>query len=118
MVLSPYFPILIALTLAFLVVAGATAASLLLGPTKPNAAKYEIYECGLQVKQSRNRLSVKFYLTAILFLLFDIETIFLYLWGVAFNSLGWFGVAEVALFVAILVVGYAYILKRGALNWE
>ena len=118
MVLSPYFPIAIAFTIGFLIVAGATAASLILGPTKPNAAKYEIYECGLQVNQTRNRLSVKFYLTAILFLLFDIETIFLYLWGSIFDTLGWFGIVEIGLFVITLVAGYVYILKRGALSWE
>jgi NADH-quinone oxidoreductase subunit A len=70
------------------------------------------------VGTARQRLSVKFYLTAILFILFDIETIFLYLWAVLFDQLQWFGIIEVALFVGTLVVGYIYILRRGALNWD
>ena len=117
--LSPYFSILFAGVAALLIAGGATAASFLLGPKKPNEAKLDVYECGVPVVGSaRQRLSVKFYLTAILFILFDIETVFLYLWASAFDMLGWFGVVEVALFVATLVAGYVYILKRGALDWE
>jgi NADH-quinone oxidoreductase subunit A len=117
--LSPYFPILFAALAAILIAGGATAASFFLGPKKPNEAKLDVYECGVPVVGSaRQRLSVKFYLTAILFILFDIETVFLYLWASAFDFLGWFGVVEVALFVSTLVVGYVYILKRGALSWE
>jgi NADH-quinone oxidoreductase subunit A len=117
--LSPYFPILLAGVAAVLIAGGATAASFLLGPKKPNDAKLDVYECGVPVVGSaRQRLSVKFYLTAILFILFDIETVFLYLWATAFDFLGWFGVIEVAIFVATLVVGYIYILKRKALSWE
>jgi NADH-quinone oxidoreductase subunit A len=63
-------------------------------------------------------MSVKFYLTAILFILFDIETIFLYLWATTFRSLGWFGVVEIVVFLAILVAGYVYVVKRGALEWD
>lgn len=118
MVLSPYLPILVALVIGFAIAGGATAASLVLGPKKPSKVKLDIYECGLPGGTSRQRLSVKFYLTAILFILFDIETVFLYLWATAFDFLGWFGIVEVAIFVATLVVGYIYILKRGALNWD
>jgi NADH-quinone oxidoreductase subunit A len=70
------------------------------------------------VGQARQRLSVKFYLTAILFILFDIETVFLYLWADMFDYLGWFGLVEVGIFVTLLMVGYVYVLKRGALKWE
>ena len=116
---SPYLPILIAALIGLLIAGGATAASLFLGPKKPNEAKLDVYECGLPiVGSSRQRLSVKFYLTAILFILFDIETIFLFLWASAFDFLGWFGVIEVGLFMSTLVVGYVYILKRGALHWD
>ena len=117
--LSPYLPILLALIVAGTITIAATALSLLLGPRKPNPAKLDVYECGIPVLDTRRqRLSVKFYLTAILFILFDIETVFMYLWAVAFDHLGWFGVVEVAIFVGTLIVGYVYVLKRGALHWD
>jgi NADH-quinone oxidoreductase subunit A len=117
--INPYLPILIAFALGLLIAGGATIASFLLGPKKPNPAKLDVYECGVTpVGTARQRLSVKFYLTAILFILFDIETIFLYLWAVLFDELKWFGIIEVALFVGTLIVGYIYILRRGALNWD
>lgn len=116
---SPYFPILFAGILGLLIAGGAVAASFVLGPKKPNPAKLDVYECGVPViGTARQRLSVKFYLTAILFILFDIETVFLYLWASAFDVLGWFGIIEVGLFLATLLAGYVYILKRGALNWD
>jgi NADH-quinone oxidoreductase subunit A len=116
---SPYLPVLLAAVIGFLIAGGATVASLFLGPKKPNDAKLDVYECGVPVVgTARQRLSVKFYLTAILFILFDIETVFLYLWATAFDFLGWFGVIEVGLFVATLVVGYVYVIRRGALDWE
>lgn len=117
-VVNPYLPILVALVVAFIITAAASALSLLLGPSKPNPAKLDVYECGVPVGNARSRLSVKFYLTAILFILFDIETIFMYLWAISFDALGWFGVAEVGLFVGTLVVGYIYVLRRGALHWD
>ena len=73
---------------------------------------------GGKIVGERDKMSVKYYLTAILFILFDIETVFLYLWAVTFKNLGWFGVIEVLIFLAILVVGYVYVLKRGALEWD
>jgi NADH-quinone oxidoreductase subunit A len=117
--INPYFPILIAFVLGLLIAGGATIASFVLGPKKPNPAKLDVYECGVPVVgTARQRLSVKFYLTAILFILFDIETVFLYLWAVLFDELQWFGIIEVGLFVSILIVGYVYILRRGALDWD
>jgi NADH-quinone oxidoreductase subunit A len=116
---SPYLPILFAMIVAGTITIAATALSLLLGPRKPNPAKLDVYECGIPViDTARQRLSVKFYLTAILFILFDIETVFLYLWAISFDSLGWFGVIEVAIFVGTLIAGYVYVLKRGALTWD
>jgi NADH-quinone oxidoreductase subunit A len=70
------------------------------------------------VTSAQEKNSVKFYLTAILFILFDIETVFLFLWARSFKQLGWFGLIEVAIFIAILVAGYVYILKRRALEWD
>jgi NADH-quinone oxidoreductase subunit A len=117
--LSPYLPILLAAIVAFAIGGGVTVASLFLGPKKPNSAKLDVYECGIPVKTSAHqKISVKFYLTAILFILFDIEVIFLYLWASSFDYLGWFGLVEVGLFIGTLVAGYLYVLKRGALVWD
>lgn len=117
--MNAYVPVLI----MFAIGAGLGGAlSLLagfLGPKRPYTAKNEAIECGLpQVTDSREKMSVKFYLTAILFILFDIETIFLFLWAKSFKQLGWFGVAEGFVFIAILLVGYVYVWKRGALEWD
>jgi len=116
---SPYLPILFAFVVALAITGLACGLSLFLGPKRPNPVKLDVYECGIPVIDSaRHRLSVKFYLTAILFILFDIETIFMYLWAVAFDALRWFGVIEVAVFVGTLLVGYIYVLRRGALSWD
>ncbi len=114
-----YLAILLAFAAAFGIAAAAAGASLLLGPKKVNTVKPTVYECGVPaVGSAHERLSVKFYLTAILFILFDMETVFLYLWASVFGSLGWFGIVEVGLFTVTLLAGYVYILKRGALQWE
>jgi len=117
--LNPYFVIFLILIFGLALGLGVSAVSFFLGPKKPNKSKLEAYECGLPITSSaEHRLSVKFYLVAILFILFDIETVFLYLWSVAFDYLGWFGIVEVGLFVLTLVIGYIYVLKRGALRWD
>lgn len=116
---SPYFPVLLAFFLVGFIMVAMSAVAYLLGPKKPTTAKLEVYECGIPVRDTaQSRISVKYYLTAILFILFDIETIFLFLWAINFEKLGWFGVIEIALFLATLVAGYIYIVKRGALRWE
>ena len=75
-------------------------------------------ECGIKAaSDSRGRYTVRFYIIAILFVIFDVETIFLFPWAVRYKALGWFGVAEVAVFLAILVVGYIWAYKKGALEW-
>ena len=90
----------------------------LLRPAAPSVAKLEAYECGiLAASDSRGRYTVRFYIIAILFVIFDVETVFLFPWAVRYVSLGWFGVAEVAVFLAILVVGYVWAYKKGALEW-
>ena len=91
----------------------------LLGPHKPTAEKEAPYECGMPpVGDARERHSVKFYLVAMIFLLFDIEVAFLYPWAMAIRDLLWTGFIQVLVFFAILVTGYIYIWKKGALDWE
>ncbi len=116
--MNPYLPILIILALGIALGLILSGLSALMGPKNPTASKKEAFECGVPPVSTQDRMSVKFYLTAILFILFDIETVFLYLWAKVFRSLGWFGVVEVTIFVLILVVGYIYVLKRGALEWD
>jgi len=90
----------------------------LVRPAAPATVKLEAYECGIRaVSDSRGRYTVRFYIVAILFVIFDVETIFLFPWAVYYRQLGWFGVAEVAVFLAILIVGYVWAYKKGALEW-
>ncbi|MBI2602052.1 MAG: NADH-quinone oxidoreductase subunit A [Deltaproteobacteria bacterium] len=116
--MNPYLPIIIILGLGVALGLILSGFAHFLGPRHPTPAKEEIFECGVPTVASRERMSVKFYLTAILFILFDIETVFLFLWAKAFRSLAWFGIVEVAVFVLILVAGYLYVLKTGALEWD
>ncbi|MFN7640606.1 MAG: NADH-quinone oxidoreductase subunit A [bacterium] len=91
----------------------------LLGPRRPNYKKLMPYESGMDpIGSARDRFSVKFYLIAMLFIIFDIEVIFMYPWAVNFKSLGWLGFVEMLLFMGFLLVGFFYIIKRGALKWE
>ena len=93
--------------------------SSVLGPHKPTAAKAAPYECGMPpVGDARERQSVKFYLVAMIFLLFDIEVAFLYPWAMALRELGWPGFAQVVLFVLLLLAGYVYVWRKGALDWS
>ena len=91
-----------------------------LGPSRANPAKLTPYEAGIQrvVGSARERFSVKFYLIAILFILFDVEVVFLFPWAVNFRTLGERGFLEMFAFIAVLLVGYLYILGRGALEWD
>jgi NADH-quinone oxidoreductase subunit A len=90
----------------------------LLGPKNPTPEKLAPYECGMPaVGDARERHSVKFYLVAMIFLLFDIEIAFLYPWALALRSLGWFGFAQILTFFLILVVGYIYVWRKGVLDW-
>ena len=93
----------------------------LTGPKRYNRAKYEAYECGIEPTPQPiggGRFPVKYYLTAMLFIVFDIEIVFLYPWAVAFDSLGWFGLAEMFLFILSVFVAYAYVWRRGGLEWD
>jgi NADH-quinone oxidoreductase subunit A len=98
---------------------GSILLSRLLGPHHPTAEKLAPYECGMPpVGDARERHSVKFYLVAMIFLLFDIEVAFLYPWAMALRDLRWVGFGQIAVFFAILVVGYAFVWKKGALDWS
>ena len=113
-----YLPIFIFLVIAMVFPIIALGLAKLLGPSVPMATKLEPYECGIKaVTGSRGRYTVRFYIVAILFVIFDVETIFLFPWDVRYKALGWFGVAEVVVFLAILVVGYIWAYKKGALEW-
>ena len=90
-----------------------------IGPKQPNEEKLSTYESGMEpVKTARERFSVKFYLVAMLFIVFDIEIVFMYPWAVKFRELGMFGFVEMLVFIGILLVGYLYIWRKGALRWH
>ena len=113
-----YLPIFIFLILSIAFPVATLLAAKLIRPSAPSAIKLEAYECGIKAaSDSRGRYTVRFYIIAILFVIFDVETIFLFPWAVRFKQLGWFGVSEIAVFLAILIVGYVWAYKKGALEW-
>jgi NADH-quinone oxidoreductase subunit A len=115
---SGYLPIFIFLLVAIAFPVVAIMAGKLIRPSAPSVTKLEAYECGIKAaSDSRGRYTVRFYIIAILFVIFDVETVFLFPWAVRYRALGWFGVAEVAVFLAILIVGYIWAYKKGALEW-
>jgi NADH-quinone oxidoreductase subunit A len=117
--MNPYIAVLILMALALVVACAMLVLSWVLGPKRPDPVKLQPYECGMTpIGGARVRFSVKFYLIAMLFILFDVEAIFLYPWAVVHRQLGLFGLVEMGIFMAILVVGYVYIWKRGAFEWE
>ena len=121
MSLSPYIPIigLFALAAAFALFSVAIAP--FVGPRRYNRAKLEAYECGIEPTPQPiggGRFPVKFYLTAMLFIIFDIEIIFLYPWAVSFDALGMFGFVEMVLFIVTVFIAYAYVWRRGGLDWD
>ena len=108
--------IMIALGAGFALVS--VVLSNLFGPRKPTPEKSAPYECGMPpVGDARERQSVKFYLVAMIFLLFDIEVAFLYPWAMALRDLGWAGFVQVLLFMALLLAGFVYVWRKGALDW-
>jgi NADH-quinone oxidoreductase subunit A len=117
--LRDYLPIVVLGALATIFAVGSLAASALLRPHHPNAVKLSAYECGNDpVRLPRGeRFSVKFYLVAMLFIIFDIETIFLFPWAVSFRSLGIFGLVEMVIFVFLVFVAYVYIWRKGGFDW-
>ena len=118
--LSQYLPVVILAALAFLFAVLSLAASALLRPHRPTPAKLAPYECGIEPERlpKGERFSVKFYVVAMLFIIFDIETIFLFPWAVGFRQLGLFGLVEMVVFIALVFVAYVYIWRSGGLDWE
>jgi len=117
--LDSYLPILVLILVAVGFAIGSVVMSGLIGQKKPSAVKLAPYECGMPpVGSAHDRFSIKFYLIAMLFIVFDIEAVFLYPWAVLFKRLGLFGFVEMGVFILILLVGYVYVWKKGALEWE
>jgi NADH-quinone oxidoreductase subunit A len=114
-----FLPILIMIGLGVGFGAGSVFLSQFLGPKKPTPEKAAPYECGMPaVGDARERQSVKFYLVAMIFLLFDIEVAFLYPWALAFRDLGMVGLLQIVTFFALLVTGYIYVWRKGAFDWS
>ena len=119
--MNSYVPILAMVALATLFALIAIPLSVFVGPRRFNRTKHDSYECGIQPTPQPvggGRFNVKYYITAMLFIVFDIEIVFLYPWAVAFDSLGTFAVVEMILFVATVFVAYFYVLRRGGLDWD
>jgi NADH-quinone oxidoreductase subunit A len=116
-----YVPILVLMVIAAGFVAVSVVASLLVGPKRYNRAKYDSYECGIEPTPQPvggGRFPVKYYITAMLFIVFDIEIVFLYPWAVTFDKLGTFALLEMVLFVLTVFIAYVYVLRRGGLDWD
>ena len=121
MSLSAWVPLLGLLTLAFLFAIGSVSVAPFVGPRRFNRAKLDAYECGIEPTPDPvggGRIPVKFFLVAMLFIVFDIETIFLYPWAVSYNKLGAFGFFEMLVFIATVAAVYAYVWRRGGLDWD
>ena len=113
-----YIPILLFLALATAFPIVTILVAKLVRPSAPSKVKLEAYECGIPAEgDTRGRYSIRFYLVAILFVIFDVETIFLLPWAIQYEMLGLFGFVEMMVFLAILIVGYVWILRQGALKW-
>ncbi len=113
-----YLPILIVLLFTFALVGVMLGLSRLLSPRQPDRVKDSMYECGIApIGDARIRHTVRFYVVAMLFIIFDLETVFLYPWAINFRKLGLFGLVEMVVFLAILMIGLVYVWRRGALDW-
>src|SRR5438552_11988529 len=116
---ASYLPLLLHFMIAFAVAGAIVTLSWLIGQRKPTRAKMSPYECGVApVGDARERFSVSFYLVGMLFILFDVEAVFLYPWAVVYKSLKWLGFIEMFLYIIVLFAGYVYIWKKGALDWN
>ncbi|MGV9709613.1 NADH-quinone oxidoreductase subunit A [Gordonia sp. NPDC003424] len=136
--MNAYVPIMVLGAIAVAFAVFSVGIAMLVGPKRYNRAKLEPYECGIEpltethamsasgpglstatrTERAVQRIPVKYYLTAMLFIIFDIEIVFLYPWAVAFDALGWFGLVAMALFIVNVSVAYAYEWRRGGLSWE
>ena len=117
--LGNYLPILIFICVTLLMGSVFIILGKLLGPSRPDAEKNSPYECGFEAfEDSRMKFDVRYYLVAILFIIFDLEIAFLFPWAVVLDEVGTFGLLAMAVFLAVLVIGFIYEWKRGALEWE
>lgn len=116
---ATYAPLFLMLSAALLVVLGLFAAGHYLGPKNPSAEKSMPFESGNESPGAHHiRMSAKYYLTAILFVVFDVEAVFLYVWAAQFRYLGWAGLVTMTGFLSVLIVGLVYAIRKGALEWE
>ena len=117
--LENYLPVLLFIIVGAGIGVGPLVIGKILGPSRPDAAKLSPYECGFEAfGDARMRFDIRYYLVAILFILFDLEIAFLFPWAVSLDAIGLFGFVSMMIFLAILVVGFVYEWSRGALDWE
>jgi NADH-quinone oxidoreductase subunit A len=117
--LDSYVPVLIFVLIVLGLLGALVTLSFVLGPSKPHKTKLAPYESGIIPDTPAHRkLSVRFYLTAMLFIIFDVEAVFFYPWAVLMHQLGWFGLIEMGVFMGILLVALAHIWRKGGLDWE
>ena len=117
--LENYLPVLLFIVVGAMVGIGPLVIGKLLGPSKPDPEKLSPYECGFEAfEDARMKFDVRYYLVAILFIIFDLEIAFLFPWAVVLDQIGLFGFSAMMLFLAVLVVGFIYEWKKGALEWE
>lgn len=117
--LDNYLPILVFIVMGIVFGVAPLVAGFVLGPRRPDQKKNSPYECGFEAfEDSRMKFDVRYYLVAILFIIFDLEIAFLFPWAVVLDQIGWFGFIAMMVFLTILVVGFVYEWKKGALQWE
>ena len=117
--MQEYFPVLLFIIIGSVIGAALLMAGRLLGPNRPYDEKLSPYECGFEAfGDTRMKFDVRYYLVAILFILFDLEIAFLFPWAVSLDAIGFFGFVSMMVFLTILVVGFVYEWMKGALNWE
>ncbi|HCB67739.1 MAG TPA: NADH-quinone oxidoreductase subunit A [Methylophilaceae bacterium] len=119
MSLEQYLPVLLFILVGLAIGVAPQVIGFILGPNRPDPAKNSPYECGFEAfEDARMKFDVRYYLIAILFILFDLEIAFLFPWAVALKEIGWLGFVDMMIFLAILVLGFAYMWIKGALDWE
>jgi NADH-quinone oxidoreductase subunit A len=117
--LTEFGRVLIFMIVGVVFVAGGLVFAWLLRPNRPYPTKLTTYECGEEpVGDTRARFNIRFYVVALIFLIFDVEVVFLFPWAVVYKGLGWFAFIEMLVFLAILIVGYAYVWRKGDLEWD
>jgi NADH-quinone oxidoreductase subunit A len=118
-VAQSYAPLLIHFLIAMALAGVILLLSTTIGRHRPNRTKMQAYECGITpTGDAKQPFTVKFYLVAMVFILFDVEAVFLYPWAFVYRDLGWFGFVEMLVYIAILLAGYVYLWKKGALDWN